>query len=613
MSEIIVGIDLGTTNSEVAIVENGQTRVLAGEDGDPILPSFVALSDDGKLLVGKPARNQWSLSPERTIKSIKRKMGLDVKIPLGDQEYRPQEISAMILRTLKDRASKAIGKEVHKAVITVPAYFNDAQRHSTIEAGQLAGLEVVRILNEPTAAALTYDPQQTEGLKVLVYDLGGGTFDVSIVQTENGVVEVLASHGDTQLGGDDFDNLLLNFVCDRFMEEHGVDLRENLVSKARTLQAVENAKKQLSDFAFTRIEEEFIAEKDGISLHLSLEISRTDYEELIRPLIDRTMDCVQLSLDDAKITGHQIDRVVLVGGSTRTPLISQLLEERLNRPAHREINPDLCVAMGASVQAAIIGGTQVGSVLVDITPHSMGIRVIDQDWTPFAFNSELEFRFAPIIRRGTPLPASRNEVFVTMYDNQPSVQIDVYQGEHPDVRQNHQVGTFRIEGLGKVPAGNQIVVQLDLNLDGVLKVSAREKATGLLKQITIENVLFRLGQEERHSATARLEELWRQSFENTPIHAEEDQDSEEEMEEVTNTPTPGFEDYSRLETQRETVQTRALLEKADRLRVKATPEDQVELDRLIARVREAMNNQNWNEVEETSNALADILFYLEDA
>src|SRR5262245_47280813 len=271
MADIIVGIDLGTTNSEVAIVRDGQPFVFPGDDGDPILPSFVGLAEDGRLLVGPAARNQWVLAPERTVKSIKRKMGQDVKVRLGDQEYRPQEISAMILKALKDRASQALGAEVTRAVITVPAYFNDAQRQATREAGELAGLEVVRILNEPTAASLTYDPSQRELRRMLVYDLGGGTFDVSIVQAQEGVVEVLSSHGDTQLGGDDFDELLLGHVCDRFQREHGVDLRANLVAKARLLRAVEAAKRNLSYQPFARIEEEFIAEKEGEALHLNLE------------------------------------------------------------------------------------------------------------------------------------------------------------------------------------------------------------------------------------------------------------------------------------------------------------------------------------------------------
>src|SRR5262249_27634010 len=317
--EPIVGIDLGTTNSEVALVRDGQPHVFA-EDDDPILPSFVGLSEDGRLLVGEPAKNQWVLAPERTVKSIKRKMGQDVKVSLGDQEYRPQEISAMILRKLRDRASAQVGQTVTKAVITVPAYFNDTQRQATREAGELAGLEVVRILNEPTAASLTYDPSQRDLKRMLVYDLGGGTFDVSVVQSQDGVVEVLASHGDTQLGGDDFDDLLLNLLCDRFQREHGIDLRATPDTRARVLRAAEAAKRHLSSHPYARIQEEFIAEKEGQPLHLDVEVSRDEYEELIRPLLMRTMDCLRRALDDARLNPSGIDKVVLVGGSTRTPL-----------------------------------------------------------------------------------------------------------------------------------------------------------------------------------------------------------------------------------------------------------------------------------------------------
>src|SRR6516164_11845260 len=500
--EPIIGIDLGTTNSEAAIIRDGQPYVFA-EDGDPILPSFVGLSEAGKLLVGKAARNQWVLAPERTIKSIKRKMGQDVKVKLGDQEYRPQEISAMILRTLRERAAQQLGSPVTKAVITVPAYFNDAQRQATREAGELAGLEVVRILNEPTAASLTYDPSQRELRRLLVYDLGGGIFDVSIVQAQEGIVEVLASHGDTQLGGDDFDDLLLNYICDRFQQEHGVDLRANLVARSRVLQAVEAAKRALSFHPFARIEEEFIAEKDGQALHLNMEISRDEYEDMIRPLLDRTMDCVQRALDDSHLTGSAINKVVLVGGSTRTPIISRLLEGRLGQPAHQEVNPDLCVAMGAALQAGLIAGIDVGPVLVDITPHSLGIKCLD-----LSQGYDFPFRFAPILHRNTPLPASRSEVFHTVHDRQTEVEIDVYQGESDDVRQNYRVGRFMIQGLAAVPAGNPLVVQLDLNLDGMLKVSARERATGLQKQVVIENALARFELEEREAARERLEQLW---------------------------------------------------------------------------------------------------------
>jgi molecular chaperone DnaK len=596
--DTIIGIDLGTTNSEVAIVRDGQPHVLADEDGDPILPSFVGLSEDGRLLVGKAARNQWVLAPERTVKSIKRKMGQDVKLRLGDQEYRPQEISAMVLRALRDRANRELGSPVKKAVITVPAYFNDAQRQATREAGELAGLEVVRILNEPTAASLTYDPSQRELRRMLVYDLGGGTFDVSIVQAQEGVVEVLASHGDTQLGGDDFDDLLLGHIADKFQAEHGVDLRASLVARARLLRAVEAAKRHLSDHPFARLEEEFIAEKQGQALHLNVEIGREEYEGLIRPLLDRTMDCVQRALNDSQLTGAQIDQVVLVGGSTRTPLVAQLLEERLEQPAHQEVNPDLCVALGASVQAALIAGVDVGAVLVDITPHSLGIKCLD---TMLGYG--FPYRFAPILHRNSPLPASRSEVFHTAHDQQTEVEIDVYQGEDEDVRQNHGVGKFMVQGLASVPAGNQIVVQLDLNLDGMLKVSARERATGLQKQVTIENALARYEREERDQARQRLEQLWETS--------EEDWGEDEEIEAGAELEPPELVPGPR-EGQRETVQARALLEKAERLLERLPPDDRGELEKLMGNLRSALTDRHWEKVASASNELSDALFYLEE-
>ncbi|MBY0512317.1 MAG: Hsp70 family protein [Gemmataceae bacterium] len=613
MPDVIVGIDLGTTNSEIAVVEHGTPRVLA-EDGDPILPSVVGLADDGRLLVGRAARNQWVLAPDRTVRSIKRKMGQDVKVALGPDEFTPQEVSAMILRALKARAERELGAPVRKAVVTVPAYFNDSQRQATREAGRLAGLEVVRILNEPTAAALTYNPDQSKAERILVYDLGGGTFDVSVVHTEAGVVEVLASHGDTQLGGDDFDELLLDAVADEFREMYEVDLRENRVAKARLLSAVEEAKKRLSDHPFARIEEEFIAEKDGVPLHLSTEVERHEYEALIRPLIDRTMECVQHALDDARLTAAQVDRVVLVGGSTRTPLIGQLLEERLGQPAHREINPDLCVALGAAVQGAIIAGQNVGSVLVDITPHSLGIKCLEYA-DSFAARPN-EFKFAPIIRRNTPLPASRSEVFCTVVDGQPTVEIDVYQGEAADVRRNHRAGRFMIEGLAKVPAGNQLVVQLDLTLDGILKVSAREKATGLVKQITIENAMARYAVAERATAQARLDRMWTELESlGSPAAGGSHEGLPGEPSAAGVGLAPAFPtlDPGPREGQRETVQARALLEKADRVRAKASEEDAAELDRLAGRVRDAVTDRRWADLQTACNDLSDVLFYLEDA
>ena len=596
MADIIVGIDLGTTNSEIAVLRDGKPVVLE-EDGDPILPSFVGLGEDGKLLVGRAARNQYALAPERTIKSIKRKMGQDATVTLGEQTYRPQEISALILKTLKDRASAQLGVPITKAVITVPAFFNDAQRQATKEAGEIAGLEVVRILNEPTAASLTYDPTHENLQRILVYDLGGGTFDVSIVQAQQGVIEVLASHGDTQLGGDDFDELLLNHVLRLFQQEHGIDLSGQAVPRARLLRAVEAAKRQLSFEPFVRLEEEFIAEKDGRPLHLSMELSRRDYEALIQPLLDRTLASVQRALQDCKLMPRDLDRVVLVGGATRTPLVSEMLEARIGQPAHQEVNPDLCVAMGAAIQGGLIAGENVGAVLVDITPHSLGINTIGE-----RDGYEFPFSFSPIIKRNTPLPSSRSEVFTTSVDNQQVVEIEVYQGEDEDVRNNHELGRFRIEGLARVPRGNQVVVQFDLDLNGILRVSAKEKMSGLQKQITIQNALHAPSIEEVSASRNRLAELFADM---------DDLGDDEDGEEESNRPpelVPGP-----REGQRETVQARALMEKAERLIPTMQPEDKAEVERLIGQLRQALDERAWQRLGELSNNLSDVLFYLEDA
>jgi molecular chaperone DnaK len=483
---------------------------------------------------------------------------------------------------------------VHKAVITVPAFFNDTQRQATREAGILAGLEVVRIINEPTAAALTYEPNPSSSDRFLVYDLGGGTFDVSIVQAEGGVFEVLASHGDTHLGGDDFDERLMNHIAEQFLDLYGVDLRQHRVAHARLLAAVEAAKKRLSEHVVTKIEEEFIADRDGVPLHLNVEIDREEYEELIRPLIDRTMQCVQKSLDDARLAASQIQRIVLVGGSTRTPLIARLLEQRLGQVPSREVDPDLCVALGAAVQGAIVAGEDVSAVLVDITPHSLGIKCLD--YPSHLDDSMSEFRFATIIPRNSPLPSSRSEMFCTVSDNQQKVEIDIYQGESDDVRRNHRVGKFMIEGLSRAPAGNQIVVQLDLSLDGTLSVSAREKSTGLVQQITIESAINRFAIEDRDAARRRLERLWGDPETVAPTR-------DDDKPELVAGP---------MEGQRETVKAQPILEKVDRLRSRLSDEDRQELDRLAEKLTNALVSRRWSAVAAAVDELSDVLFYLED-
>jgi molecular chaperone DnaK len=537
------------------------------------------------------------LAPERTIKSIKRRMGEDTTVELGDHVYTPQEISAIILRTLKARAMQYLDGEITKAVITVPAYFNDAQRQATREAGELAGMEVVRILNEPTAASLTYDTDQHELKRLLVYDLGGGTFDVSIVQVQEGVVEVLASHGDTQLGGDDFDAALAEHIMQRFEEEHTVNLRDVPAARARLLRAAEEAKKVLSSAPYATVQEEYIAEKAGIPLHLTLEISRLEFEDLIQPLLDKTMTCVGQALDDASLIPSQLDQVLLVGGSTRSPIVSRLLEERLRQPAHQEVDPDLCVAMGAAVQAAMIGGLEVGPVLVDITPHSLGIRCLGMVQGQFS-----DTVFSRIITRNTPLPASRSEVYQTIVDGQERVQIEVFQGEADNVLQNTSVGEFAIEGLADVPAGNEVMVHMNLTLDGILRVTATEKHTGLQRQVRIENALARFQRDDRDEALDRLDLLFE-----TQSPGQEADDAAVEAESPSDDTQPGT-----ISVQRAVVQARAVLEKAERLLPIVEPEEREELDAVIERLRQAITASQLADIEALSTELAEALFYLED-
>ncbi len=591
--EIILGIDLGTTNSAVSVIRDGEVIVLE-EDGQKSMPSVVGIGPNGDLLVGLSAQNQWALAPDRTVRSVKRKMGSDEIIHLGDQAYTPQEISAIILRTLKEHARRQIGQDVYKAVITVPAFFNEQQREATREAGELAGLDVVRIVNEPTAASLTYNPNPDQLERLLVYDLGGGTFDVSIVQIEQGVVEVLSSHGDTHLGGDDFDELLMGCVCDRFQQEHDVDLRETATSRSRVLKAVEEAKKQLSFDAFAAIEQEFVAEKAGVPLHLKTELSRSDYETLIEPLLNKTLVCVDEALSDAQLTAKQIDRVVLVGGASRTPLVHELLQEQLGQPIHAEVDPDLCVAMGAAIQGGLVAGLDVGPVLVDITPHTLGVRCLG-DLDGF----ESQYKYAPIIERNTALPASRSEVFFTTCDGQQAVVVDVYQGENQDVRHNERVSGFRLEGLADAKEGNEILVRFDLDLDGILNVTATEKLTGLEKGLTIDNAMSRFRSEHHESAKTRIDT----AFAGSEVKA---------VERSQAAAAEPAEDLS-PELAQAIAKADELLAKAGGLAADANEQDAEEMRGMLSRLHEAIRARAPDDIQNACAELDDLVFYLQDA
>jgi molecular chaperone DnaK len=479
----VVGIDLGTTNSLIATLEDGQPWVIPDEEGELLLPSYVGMSEQNQLLVGQSALRQYAAAPERTVKSIKRQMGTDYRVTLGDRDYRPQEISAIILKSLKQRAEDVLGEAITQSVITVPAYFTDAQRQATKEAGEIAGFEVLQILNEPTAAALVFEANSEETENVLVYDLGGGTFDVSIVEMTGDITEVLASHGNNRLGGDDFDRQLQRHLADKFLQLNDSELPSDAVTQARLLRAAEQAKIALSEHAFTTIREPFLASKGETALHLEVEISRADFESLITPLLKETLEAIDRALSDAKMAANEVDRVILVGGSTRIPLVQRMVENHLVDVPVSSFDPDLCVGLGAALQAAVLAGEAVESILVDVIPHSLGIAAVMN--TPLGPVPDM---FSTIIARNSVIPVSRSQVYRTSYDQQERVEIEVYQGENAIARENVPLGSFLIEGLPPKPAfALQIEVHFDFDLNGILTVTATEKDKGQQKSLVVND------------------------------------------------------------------------------------------------------------------------------
>ena len=508
MSDIVVGIDLGTTNSEVAIIENGRPTVLADKNGLQIIPSVVGVSPKGEIIVGIEAKNQYTIAPERTIRSIKRKMGIAENIVMNGKEYTPQEISAFILRKLKEIAERKLG-DVKKAVITVPAYFSDVQRQATKDAGEIAGFEVMRIINEPTAAALAYGIGKEEDQFLLVYDLGGGTFDVSVIEMNSGIVEVRASHGNTHLGGDDFDERIANYIIGEFQNEHSIDLRENPQAIARINRAAEMAKIHLSDRPYARIREEFIITKGNKSLSIDMEISRNQFESMIKDLVIPTLDAMKIALNEANLTARDIDKVLMVGGATRVPLVMGMVEDWCGKQPRSEMNPELCVSMGAAIQAGIISGESIETILVDVAPHSLGVAATMDIGVMLVPD-----RFSTIIYRNSAIPTSKSEVYTTGHDRQNAVEVEVYQGENPTASENILLGKFKLD-IPLAPAGvPQIIVTFDYDVNGIVHVSAMDKKTKKEKKITVTASPERLTDEEISKAKERADLEWDQS----PIH-----------------------------------------------------------------------------------------------
>ena len=470
-----IGIDLGTTNSVVAVMEGGKPTVIANAEGSRTTPSIVGFSKTGERLVGQLAKRQAILNPDKTVISIKRHMGDDYKVDIDGKAYTPQEISAMILRKLADDASAYLGEKVTSAVITVPAYFNDAQRQATKDAGKIAGLDVLRIVNEPTAAALAYGLEKDKSEKVLVFDLGGGTFDVSILEIGDGVHEVLSTSGDTRLGGDDFDQKVMDWICEEFKKQEGIDLKSDKQAMQRVKEAAEKAKCELSSVVETNINLPFITADANGPKHLDLSLTRAKFEDLSYDLLERCKKPVEQAIKDAGISKSEIDEVVLVGGSTRIPAVQQLVKEYTGKEPNQSVNPDEVVAVGAAVQAGVLAGEVKDIVLLDVTPLTLGIETLGGVMTA-------------LVPRNTTIPVSKSQVFSTAENNQTAVDIHVLQGERPMATDNKSLGMFRLDGIPPAMRGlPQIEVTFDIDANGIVNVSAKDKATNKEQKITITN------------------------------------------------------------------------------------------------------------------------------
>ena len=470
-----IGIDLGTTNSVVAVMEGGKPTVIANAEGMRTTPSIVGFSKTGERLVGQLAKRQAILNPDKTIASIKRHMGEDYKKNIDGKDYTPQEISAMILRKLADDASAYLGEKVTSAVITVPAYFNDAQRQATKDAGKIAGLDVLRIVNEPTAAALAYGLEKDKSEKVLVFDLGGGTFDVSILEIGDGVHEVLSTSGDTHLGGDDFDKKIIDWICAEFKKQEGMDLTNDKQAMQRIKEAAEKAKCELSSVVETTINLPYITADANGPKHLELSLTRAKFEELSHDLLERCKKPVEQALSDAGLSKNDINEVVLVGGSTRIPAVQQLVKEYTGKEPNQSVNPDEVVAVGAAIQAGVLAGEVKDIVLLDVTPLTLGIETLGGVMTA-------------LVPRNTTIPVSKSQVFSTAENNQTAVDINVLQGERPMASDNKSLGMFRLEGIAPAMRGvPQIEVTFDIDANGIVNVSAKDKATNKEQKITITN------------------------------------------------------------------------------------------------------------------------------
>ena len=559
----IIGIDLGTTNSCMAVMEGGKPVVIPNAEGGRTTPSVVAFKKDGERLVGQVAKRQAVSNPERTISSIKRHMGTDYTVEIDGKKYTSPEISAMILQKLRADAEAYLGEKVEKAVITVPAYFNDNQRQATKDAGRIAGLEVVRIINEPTASALAYGLEKSEGEKLLIYDLGGGTFDVSVLEVGDGVFEVLSTSGDTHLGGDDWDQRIINYLVDEFKKDSGIDLTKDRMAMQRLKEAAEKAKIELSGVTSTNINLPYITADSSGPKHLDITLSRAKFEAMTSDLLERTAGPIEKALRDAKLSKDDINRVILVGGSTRMPAVQKLVKDYFGKEAYKNINPDECVAMGAAIQGGVLSGDVEDIVLLDVTPLSLGVETLGGV-------------FDRIIERNTTIPTKKSKIYTTAVDNQPSVEIHVLQGERDMAEGNISLGRFHLMGIPPAPRGvPQIEVTFNIDANGIVNVKAKDLGTGKEQQITI-------------TATSNLsEEEIRQKIKDAEKFAEEDKKRKEKVNTINNADSLAYQAEKML----------------DEFKEKVSEDEKTKVKALVDELRDAISKEEMEKIKSKTEEL----------